>query len=321
MHLALEMLLEFHEKMKQTIGDPRAPDIQREREFRMNLIREELEELELALEANDVEKAADGIADLIYVLTGAAVTWGIDIASVFEEVHRSNMTKKPGNKRSDGKVLKDKDFSPPDIAGVLNEVAENYDDGPDGWWKKPTVGPAKSVVICKRCERPKSKSAGCHDGSCNRGPIFTTVVDREPGQDVIENIMGVAKAQAKYLKTKKAMKDIQADLIPDNKANGLTVDGKPYTVNERAWHEYIEHEASDGIPQAIKGEFTNYGAYVFSCTCGRRHAVQAKLGTRGGLADSGTCECMCGKAFLVDFTTKEPIVQVTTIDELRKDQK
>lgn len=333
MHLAQEALLEFHKKMAQTIGDPRSPDIQQEKEFRLRLIREELKELEEALEASDTVEAADALADLCYVIIGSAVTWGIDLASVFDEVHRSNMTKKCENKREDGKVLKDKDFSPPDIQGVLDEVADNFDDGPDGWWETPTI------KICNRCNRKVSKSAGCKDGSCNKGPVFDVPIPQhEPSKTVNDRIMLEAKTQARYLGAKQAMKEIQADFLPGVKSSGVTKDGAPYTVNEKAWKAYTELPAemapelhksatviehSDGVPdKTLSGQMTSYGgAFVFDCFCGRTHAIQARLGSRGGLAHSGKCECMCGKAYVVEFTKDPPLIWETTIDELRKAHK
>ena len=38
-------------------------------------------------------KIADALADLLYFIYGTAVAYGIDMESVFLEIHRSNMTK------------------------------------------------------------------------------------------------------------------------------------------------------------------------------------------------------------------------------------
>ncbi len=54
---------------------------------------------------------------------GAALTFGIPVADVFTEVHRSNMTKLDDDGqpvvRADGKVMKGPNFSPPDLLPVL----------------------------------------------------------------------------------------------------------------------------------------------------------------------------------------------------------
>jgi predicted HAD superfamily Cof-like phosphohydrolase len=103
------------------------------------LIAEELEELGEAVGVNvrvdiadsdarydgqaDIVAAADALADLEYVSKGSAVTWGIPLSEVFDEVHRSNMTKVGGGRRADGKILKPATYSPPQIGRVLVDVA------------------------------------------------------------------------------------------------------------------------------------------------------------------------------------------------------
>lgn len=68
-------------------------------------------------------KVAKEAADLIYVLNGMAVSFGIDMDKVFAEVHRSNMTKKTKDgkilRREDGKVIKPDTYEPANIEGVL----------------------------------------------------------------------------------------------------------------------------------------------------------------------------------------------------------
>lgn len=63
---------------------------------------------------------ADGIADMEYVNTGTAVACGIDIQPIFDEVHRSNMSKFiDGIFREDGKYQKGPSYSKADVEGVL----------------------------------------------------------------------------------------------------------------------------------------------------------------------------------------------------------
>mgnify|MGYP003343800326 FL=1 len=93
------------------------------RKLRDDLIDEERDELKIALDAGDVVKVADALADILYVVYGTADTYGIPIDACFREVHRSNMAKLDENgkpiKRADGKFLKPPGWTPPDIAGVL----------------------------------------------------------------------------------------------------------------------------------------------------------------------------------------------------------
>ncbi len=50
-----------------------------------------------------------------------AVTYGIDLRDVWDEVHRSNMSKKGGHVRKDGKLLKPAGYSKPDIKSILEK--------------------------------------------------------------------------------------------------------------------------------------------------------------------------------------------------------
>lgn len=87
-------------------------------QMRCDLIKEEYEELVEAVGQNDLVGIADALADLLYVVYGAAATWGIPIQEVFAAVHDTNMAKldpetgKP-NVRADGKVIKPEGWEPP----------------------------------------------------------------------------------------------------------------------------------------------------------------------------------------------------------------
>lgn len=64
---------------------------------------------------------ADGCADVSVVLTGTLISCGIHDNELLEEVDRSNLAKfAPGwSKRADGKLLKPKNWQPPQIAQVI----------------------------------------------------------------------------------------------------------------------------------------------------------------------------------------------------------
>ena len=91
--------------------------------LRLALIEEELGELREALINNDVVETADALADILYVVYGAAAAFGIDIDEVFEEVHSSNMSKldNDGLPIYDemGKVMKGNTYFHPNIAQLM----------------------------------------------------------------------------------------------------------------------------------------------------------------------------------------------------------
>ena len=77
-----------------------------------------------ASQKEDLVAIADALADIVYVIYGTALTYGIDLDSVLREVHRSNMSKLGGDGkpllRGDGKVIKSERYFPPDISSVLS---------------------------------------------------------------------------------------------------------------------------------------------------------------------------------------------------------
>ncbi len=59
-------------------------------------------------------KVVDAIGDILYVVFGLCVCLGVDIEPVFEEIHRSNMSKEAPLEIL-GKPRKGKDYFEPDI--------------------------------------------------------------------------------------------------------------------------------------------------------------------------------------------------------------
>ena len=85
----------FHKLFKAPILDtPTIPDEKR-CALRVNLIQEELNELQEAINQKDIVEIADALADIQYVLAGAVHEFGMGakFADLFEEVQRSNMSK------------------------------------------------------------------------------------------------------------------------------------------------------------------------------------------------------------------------------------
>ena len=121
MNKAFEDVLAFHVKLApDRIGTRPAVPPDGRRALVCELMAEELAETRDAMEAGDLPGVADGLADLIYVAIGAAISWGIDLRPVWAEVQRANMAKEGGSTREDGKVLKPPGWVAPDVAGVLD---------------------------------------------------------------------------------------------------------------------------------------------------------------------------------------------------------
>ena len=93
--------------------------------LRYKLGKEELDEYLDACKDGDLIEVADALADQLYILLGTMISHGMQdvIEDIFDEVHRSNMSKlgedgKPIH-REDGKVLKGPNYSPPNVSKYL----------------------------------------------------------------------------------------------------------------------------------------------------------------------------------------------------------
>ena len=78
--------------------------------LRIDLIKEELEELTEAMKNKDLLEVADALTDILYVTYGAGHAFGIDLDKCFNEVQSSNMSKLDKNGKpiynDSGKVMK-----------------------------------------------------------------------------------------------------------------------------------------------------------------------------------------------------------------------
>ena len=87
--------------------------------LRYDLIKEELEELKVAMKKKDLLEVADALTDILYVAYGAGHAFGIDLDKCFDEVQSSNMSKlgedsKPIYNES-GKVMKGPKYFKPNL--------------------------------------------------------------------------------------------------------------------------------------------------------------------------------------------------------------
>ena len=91
--------------------------------LRLDLIKEELEELTEAMNKKNLLEVADALTDILYVTYGAGHAFGIDLDKCFEEVQKSNMSKlgKDGKPiyNEFGKVMKGPDYFKPDLSKFI----------------------------------------------------------------------------------------------------------------------------------------------------------------------------------------------------------
>ena len=150
----LEKVKCFHETFNAPVLEtPQIPSKER-CNLRVTLLQEELDEIKQAIENNDLVEISDGFADLMVILAGSILEFGMGekFNELFDEVHRSNMSKacesqqealatlshykqKDGTeghyeeiggkyivyRNGDRKVLKSIGYSPADINSVLKK--------------------------------------------------------------------------------------------------------------------------------------------------------------------------------------------------------
>ena len=91
--------------------------------LRINLIKEELEELKIAIDSKNLVEVADALTDILYVTYGAGHAFGIDLDKCFDEVQQSNMSKLDDHGKpiyNDlGKVMKGPKYFKPDLSKFI----------------------------------------------------------------------------------------------------------------------------------------------------------------------------------------------------------
>ena len=87
--------------------------------LRLDLIKEELNELTEAMNNKDLLEVADALTDILYVTYGAGHAFGINLDKCFEEVQNSNMSKLDDNGKpiynENGKVMKGPNYFKPNL--------------------------------------------------------------------------------------------------------------------------------------------------------------------------------------------------------------
>ncbi len=143
-----EQVRKFMTKAQQKC--PPAPKVPRRkvRELRIKLIAEELMELceasnvnlsldtcadVCAVDANEcmprnklktLEGVYDAVIDLLVVVIGTGIAYGLELNDGWEEVHKTNMAKfgPGGRRRADGKWLKPPNWQPPKLREIIEAL-------------------------------------------------------------------------------------------------------------------------------------------------------------------------------------------------------
>ena len=91
--------------------------------LRYDLIKEELEELKVAMENKDLLEVADALTDILYVTYGAGHAFGVNLDKCFKEVQSSNMSKLGYDGKpiynDKGKVMKGPSYFKPDLTKFI----------------------------------------------------------------------------------------------------------------------------------------------------------------------------------------------------------
>ncbi len=125
LYTKIKSVEEFHDVFK--IGNAKEIQLIDEKDYtlRYNLIKEENEEYLEACKNGDIVEIADALGDQLYILFGTILKHGLQhkIEEVYDEIHRSNMSKldEQGKPifREDGKILKSNLYFKPEIHKIL----------------------------------------------------------------------------------------------------------------------------------------------------------------------------------------------------------
>lgn len=123
----IKKVAHFHDAFQ--IGNAECPQLIEESGYslRHRLLKEENEEYLEACKSGDLTEIADALGDLLYITFGTILKHGLQekMEAVFDEIHRSNMSKLDAEGkpifREDGKVLKSQLYFRPNIGEILDK--------------------------------------------------------------------------------------------------------------------------------------------------------------------------------------------------------
>ena len=126
MQKQINAVKQFHDVFKINYSDNLLDNLgEKHNKLRFELMKEENEEYLQAVQNKDIVEIADALGDMLYILCGTILEHGLQykIEAVFDEIHRSNMSKL-GNDgapiyREDGKVIKGPNYFRPNLVPIL----------------------------------------------------------------------------------------------------------------------------------------------------------------------------------------------------------
>lgn len=124
-------LMQFHSKFG--LDAATTPSIREHSlmKFRLDFLKEELNEILEGYEEQDLEKVADGLVDLVYVAIGTAELMGLPWDQLWDEVQKANMAKERALKTTDSKrgsafdVVKPEGWQPPNLQQHLTNYVHS----------------------------------------------------------------------------------------------------------------------------------------------------------------------------------------------------
>ena len=110
----------FMRACDQTVGRVNDEINENQYDLYLNLIKEEVAELQAAVDTCDTVEQLDALIDILVVTIGAIHSGGFDAEGAWKEVMRTNFAKIDHDtgkvrKREDGKVLKPVGWTPPNL--------------------------------------------------------------------------------------------------------------------------------------------------------------------------------------------------------------
>lgn len=130
----LNSVKEFHTVFQRPVSNHPTLITSDQFTLRHSLMKEENNEYLVACGEGNLIEVADALGDQLYILCGTLIQHGLQhkIVEIFEEIHRSNMTKLDENGkpifREDGKILKSGLYQRPDLKSILNPSGETEDN-------------------------------------------------------------------------------------------------------------------------------------------------------------------------------------------------
>ncbi len=95
MKTQLDLVKEFHKKFRTLVSDSPSLIPKDRSSNRYRLMKDEVEEYLAGVKNGNIENIAKELADILYTVFGTILEHGLQdkIKAIFEEVHRSNMSK------------------------------------------------------------------------------------------------------------------------------------------------------------------------------------------------------------------------------------